>query len=56
MNKKLEKELSDLCRHNLAVFSVPKEYEVRSELPKTMYNKVDYKKLEKEEEEKKPKK
>ena len=56
LNKKLEKELSDLCRHNLAVFSVPKEYEVRSELPKTMYNKVDYKKLEKEEEEKKPKK
>ena len=49
LNKKLEKELSDACKNKLAVFSVPKEFEVRSELPKTMYNKVDYKTLEKEE-------
>ena len=56
LNSKLEKELSELCKHKLAVFSVPKEYEEREELPKTMYNKVDYKKLEKEEEEKRLKK
>ena len=55
LNNKLEKELGDLCKQKLAVFSVPKEYEVREELPKTMYNKVDYKRLEKEEEEKKSK-
>ena len=56
LNSKLEKELSELCKHKLAVFSVPKEYEEREELPKTMYNKVDYKKLEKDEEEKRLKK
>ena len=49
-DKKLEKELKDMCRNKLAVFSVPKEFEIRKELPKTMYNKIDYKKLEKEEE------
>ena len=55
-DKKLEKELKEMCKNKLAVFSVPKEFEIRTELPKTMYNKIDYKKLEKEEEEKKPKK
>ncbi len=49
-DKKLEKELKENCRNTLAVFSVPKEFEIRTELPKTMYNKIDYKKLEKEEE------
>ena len=52
LDKKLQKELSELCKNKLAVFSVPKEYEKRTELPKTLYGKVDYKKLEKEEEEK----
>ena len=56
LNKKLEKELSALCKNKLAVFSVPKEYERRDELPKTMYKKIDYKALEKEEEEKRKKK
>lgn len=56
LNKKLEKELSSLCKNKLAVFSVPKEYEKRDELPKTMYKKIDYKALEKEEEEKRKKK
>ena len=37
---------------SLSVFSLPKYYEFRDSLPKTLYNKVDYKKLEKEEEEK----
>ncbi|MBR2678309.1 MAG: AMP-binding protein [Bacilli bacterium] len=52
-DKKLEKELNEACKNKLAVFSVPKEYEICKELPKTLYGKVDYKKLEKEEKEKK---
>ena len=52
-NSKLQRELKELCKTKLAVFSVPKEFEVRDELPKTLYNKVDYKELEKEEEKKK---
>ena len=48
-NNSLEKELKELCKKELAVFSVPKEIEVRENLPKTLYNKIDYKELEKEE-------
>ena len=44
----LDKELKELCKKELAVFSVPKEIEVRKELPKTLYNKVNYKELEEE--------
>lgn len=55
LTNKLQKELGDMCKNKLAVFSVPKEYEVRNELPKTLYNKIDYKKLEKEEEGKRKK-
>ena len=51
-SSKLQKELKELCKNELAVFSVPKEFEIRDELPKTLYNKVDYKALEKEEEKK----
>jgi long-chain acyl-CoA synthetase len=51
-NSSLEKELKELCKKELAVFSVPKEFEVRKELPKTLYNKINYKELEKQEEEK----
>ena len=49
---KLKKELKELCKNELAIYSVPKEFEFRDELPKTLYSKVDYKQLEKEEEEK----
>ena len=49
---KLKKELKDLCKENLAVYSVPKEFEFRDSLPKTLMNKIDFKKLEKEEQEK----
>ena len=52
---KLKKELKDMCREKLAVFSVPKEFEIRDDFPKTLYSKVDYKQLEKEELEKKKK-
>lgn len=49
---KLKKEIKELCKENLAVYSVPKEFEFRDSLPKTLMNKVDFKKLEKEEKEK----
>ena len=49
---KIKKELIDLCKKNLAAYSLPKEYEFRDSLPKTLYNKINYKELEKEEEEK----
>lgn len=52
-NNSLEKELKELCKRKLATFSVPKEFEVRESLPKTLYNKVNYKELEKEEQSKK---
>ena len=50
---KVKREIRDLCKEHLPVYSVPKEIEFRSELPKTLYNKVNYKKLEEEEAEKK---
>ena len=49
-NAKLRRELKDMCKNELSVFSVPKEFEIRKEFPKTLYSKVDYKQLEKEEE------
>ena len=49
---KLKKELKDLCKQELSVYSIPKDFEIRKELPKTLYSKIDYKKLEKEELEK----
>ena len=47
---KLKKELKEMCKNELAIYSVPKEIEVRKEFPKTLYSKVDYKQLEREEE------
>ena len=46
---KIEAEIRLLCKKNLAKYSLPKYIEFVSELPKTLYNKVDYKKLEEEE-------
>ena len=45
---KIKKEIIDLCKESLSVYSLPKYYEFREELPKTLYGKVDYKKLEAE--------
>lgn len=47
---KIKKEIIDICKESLSVYSLPKYYEFRKELPKTLYGKVDYKELEKEEE------
>ena len=48
----IKREIIDLCKKNLAAYSLPKEYEFRDSLPKTLYNKINYKELEKEEEDK----
>lgn len=42
----IKKEIIELCKKNLAVYSLPREYEFRDSLPKTLYNKIDYKSLE----------
>ncbi len=47
-SNKIRKEIKELCKKELAVYSLPKDYEFRNELPKTLYNKVDFKLLEKE--------
>lgn len=49
---KLKKELKDMCSQELSVYSVPKDFEVRDDFPKTLYSKIDYKQLEREELEK----
>ena len=40
------------CEKNIAKYALPKEYEYRDNLPKTLVGKVAYRELEKEEEEK----
>ena len=52
---KIKKEIIDICKEKLSVYSLPKYYEFREELPKTLYGKVDYKELEKQEEKKEKK-
>lgn len=44
----LKKELLELCEKNLAKYSIPKEWEFRKSLPKTIIGKVDFKKLQEE--------
>ena len=47
--KEVLNDLKEMCLKELSVYSQPKEYEFRDTLPKTLYGKVDYKNLEKEE-------
>lgn len=54
-DNKLIKELKQLCKQNLAEYSIPKYFEFRDTLPKTLYGKLDYKKLEEEENKNEPK-
>ena len=49
---KLRQELLELCKKNLAAYSVPKEFEFRKSLPKTLIGKVDFRKLQQENNEK----
>ena len=46
--QKLRDELLELCKKNLAHYSIPKEWEFRKALPKTIVGKVDFKKLQQE--------
>ncbi len=45
---KVKKSIEEYCEKNLAKYMIPKEFEYRESLPKTMIGKVDYKKLENE--------
>lgn len=45
----LKQDIKELCKKNLAVYSVPKEYEFRKSLPKTLLGKIDVNKLKEEE-------
>lgn len=45
----VEKELKEYCDKNLAKYMIPKKFEFRESLPKTMVGKVNYRELEKEE-------
>lgn len=47
-NKELIEELKELCKKNLPKFSQPYEYEFRKSLPKTLVGKVDFRKLQQE--------
>jgi len=44
---KLEKEIKDYCKKNIAKYAVPYEYEFRNNLPVTKVGKIDYKQFEK---------
>ena len=55
-NLKFRNELKKLCKENLAAYSQVKNIEIVETLPKTLYNKIDYRKLEDEEQEKYEKK
>ena len=48
-SKSLKDELINLSKNELAAYSQVKDFEFRDDLPKTLYNKIDYKKLESEE-------
>ena len=47
-NSKLRNELLELCKKNLAHYAIPKEWEFRKSLPKTIIGKVDFRKLQEE--------
>ena len=45
---KVRNDIKEYCKKNLATYMVPKEFEFRESLPKTMIGKVNYRELEKE--------
>ena len=55
-NDELLKEIKEYCETNLVKYSLPYEYEFRTELPKTLVGKIAYTKLEEEERNKNGKK
>lgn len=44
----LKKEIQELCRKNVSKYALPKEYEYRKQLPKTLVGKVAFTKLQEE--------
>lgn len=52
VTNEITKEIKEICKKELAVYSQPKFIEFRKELPQTLYKKIDFTKLEKEEREK----
>lgn len=44
----LKKEIQELCQKNISKYAIPKEYEYRKQLPKTLVGKVAFTKLEEE--------
>ena len=54
-SEKLKKDLIELCKKNLAYYAMPKEWEFRKSLPKTIVGKVDFRKLQLENIEKRKK-
>ena len=53
--EKIKEELLNLCKKNLAHYAIPKEWEFRKSLPKTVVGKVDFRKLQMENIEKRKK-
>lgn len=49
-SERMKEEILSYCKKRIAKFALPREIEFRKELPKTPVGKVDYKKLEEEEE------
>ncbi|MBE6156466.1 MAG: acyl--CoA ligase [Firmicutes bacterium] len=44
----IKKEIQELCNKNISKYAIPKEYEYRKQLPKTLVGKVAFTKLEEE--------
>lgn len=44
----VKKSIKDHCKKHLATYMIPKEFEFRKSLPKTMVGKINYRELEKE--------
>lgn len=53
--EEVKSELIELCKKNLAVYAIPREWEFCDSLPKTIVGKTDYRKLQEEELEKRGK-
>ena len=47
VSHKLKKEIKEFCSKKLAHYMIPKEFEYRESLPKTILGKVNYRELEK---------
>ncbi len=48
LTSSVKKDIKDYCEKNLAKYMIPKEFVFKESLPKTMIGKVDYRELEKE--------